>query len=203
MTGSKKSALLTAAIVAASCLAAGCGHGAGTAGVGSTSGPAAPTSTVGGAGSPTATGSSGPSGSSDPSSSSHSAADTATTAGLADGRHPANVTAVDAARRRVTIDVVQFFTGKAAQKAAHDDGAAEAPNDYYIRNASPRLRTLGVVSGASVTVNVLAAEETGSAVQDVPRTLAQLGAYKQLRSAVFWITVRGGKVTAIKEMYLP
>jgi len=132
---------------------------------------------------------------------------TATTepAVLADGRHPAYVKSVDPDRQTITFDLIQFFTGDAATKAAAEDGEeSPPPNDYYIRNVNPRLRTLPVRAGAPITVNVLAAQATGSATKDVSVTLAKLASYfPNNGTPPFWITVEQGQVTELAQQYLP
>ena len=124
---------------------------------------------------------------------------------LADGRYAARLIAVDSHRRLVTVDVVQFFLGKAAATAAAQDHAAEVPppNDVWIRNTSHKLRALHVTSTAPITVNVMGAAVTGSAVKNLPVTLTQLGGFAHLDAGVFWLTVRHGVVTRIAEQYLP
>ena len=126
---------------------------------------------------------------------------------LSDGRHPVRITSVDAPHGRITVDVIQFFMGAAASSAAKADGSPEVPppNDYWIRNTNPRLRTLPVAPGAPITVNDLAALESGSATKNVPKTLAQLAGYPRpaLADSVFWVTLNGGQVTKISEQYLP
>ncbi len=123
---------------------------------------------------------------------------------LADGRYAARIRSVNAGSRRVGVDVVQFFTGDAAAKAAAEDHASEVPppNDYWIRNTSPQIRLLTVSAKAGITVNTLAAAESGSATTNVAKTLEQLGAYGHV-NALFWITVSQGQVTRIAEQYLP
>jgi hypothetical protein len=130
--------------------------------------------------------------------------DTGTTVILKDGRYPTYILQVRPGTRTVTLDLVQFFTGPAASKAAEEDHAAEVPppNDYWIRNANMLLRTLPVGSGARVTVNTLSAEETGSADQDVKVTLTKLASY-DLSNHLFWVTVKGDKVTRLTEQFLP
>jgi hypothetical protein len=87
---------------------------------------------------------------------------------LAGGRHPVYLKTVAPDRPTITFDLIQFFTGEAATKAAAEDGEeSPPPNDYYIRNVNSRLRTLPVQSGAPITVNVLAAQSTGSSTKDV------------------------------------
>jgi hypothetical protein len=122
---------------------------------------------------------------------------------LADGRHPALIRSVDAAQRLIVVDIVQWFTGDAARRAAAEDGAPEPNDDYYVRNANPRLRTLAVAFEAPITVNVLGAEESGSATKDIPTTLDELAGNPGLKDALFWLTLRDGQVQRIAEQYLP
>jgi hypothetical protein len=124
---------------------------------------------------------------------------------LADGRYATRITRVDATARRITVDVVQIFFGSDATRAAREDGAPEVPppNDVWIRNTNPQLRTLPVAKDARITVNVHGATESGSATRDIPWTLAQLGAARHLSDGVFWVTVRNGEVGRVAEQYLP
>jgi hypothetical protein len=124
---------------------------------------------------------------------------------LADGRHPVYVKTVDPDRPTITFDLIQFFTGEAATKAAAEDGEeSPPPNDYYIRNVNSRLRTLPVASDAPITVNVLAAQSTGNSAKDVSVTLDELAGYfPNSGTAPFWITVEQGQVTKIAQQFLP
>jgi hypothetical protein len=124
---------------------------------------------------------------------------------LADGRHPVYLKTVDADQQTISFDLIQFFTGEAAAKAAAEDNEeSPPPNDYYIRNVNPKLRTLPVRAGAPITVNVLAAQATGSATKDVPVTLAKLATYfPNTGTPPFWITVEQGQVAKIAQQFLP
>jgi hypothetical protein len=126
---------------------------------------------------------------------------------LADGRHPARITAVDPSGEHVTIDVVQFFQGEAATEAARADGSTDLPppNDHWIRNVNPRLRTLPVAPDAPVTVNTLSSTETGSATTNSTISLPKLASYEDVRVSysLFWVTTRDGAVTGIAEQFLP
>lgn len=124
---------------------------------------------------------------------------------LADGRHPVYIKTVDANGQTITFDLIQFFTGDAANKAAAEDGEeSPPPNDYYIRNVNSRLRTLPVRAGAPITVNVLAAQSTGSSTKDVSVTLEKLASYfPNSGTPPFWITVGQGQVTEMAQQYLP
>ena len=124
---------------------------------------------------------------------------------LADGRHPVYLKTVDPDRPTITFDLIRFFTGAAATKAAAEDGEeSPPPNDYYIRNVNSRLRTLPVRSDAPITVNVLAAQSTGSSTKDVSVTLDKLASYfPNSGTTPFWITVEQGQVTKIAQQFLP
>ena len=126
---------------------------------------------------------------------------------LADGRHPARITAVDPEGQQVTIDVVQFFFGDAATEAARADGSTDLPppNDHWIRNANPRLRTLPVAAAAPVTVNILSSDETGDSQTNSSISLSKLGSYEDVRisHSLFWVTTRDGTVTGIAEQWMP
>ena len=126
---------------------------------------------------------------------------------FADGRHPARITAVDPRGEQLTFDVVQFFSGDAATEAARADGSPDLPppNDHWIRNVNPRLRTLPVAPDAPVTVNTLSSTETGSATSNSTISLSKLASYEDVRVSysLFWVTTRDGAVTGIAEQFLP
>jgi hypothetical protein len=124
---------------------------------------------------------------------------------LADGRYPVRLKRVQVAQRTITVDVVQFFTGEAANRAAAQDGQQEipVPNDYYIRNVSNRLRTLRLAPAADVALSRNTLQD-GIGGDPVPVTLAKLATYgPRFGSGVFWITVADAKVQRLEELYLP
>jgi hypothetical protein len=122
---------------------------------------------------------------------------------LADGRHPVIVKQVNVGGRTVTFDLIQWFEGDAAAKAAAEDGQeSPPPNDYYTRNVNPRLRTLPVTSGAQITLTRLTAGQSGgNAAGPVPADLATVAASGV--GHIFWATVRGGQIQALEEQYVP
>ncbi len=105
----------------------------------------------------------------------------------------------------MTIDVVQFFFGDAATEAARADGSTDLPppNDHWIRNINPELRTLPVTADAAVTVNGLSWLETGSATSNSTISLSKLASYGDVRGSLFWVTTRDGAVTGIAEQFIP
>jgi hypothetical protein len=124
---------------------------------------------------------------------------------LVDGRHPVIIKTVDPDRRRITFDLIQFYWGDdATREAAKDHQESPPPNDYYIRNANPRLRALPVRSDATITCNTLTAGYTGSATKDVRVSLGRLAIVLPRGGAgPFWITVRHDQVVKIAEQYVP
>ena len=118
---------------------------------------------------------------------------------LADGRHPVCLTAIDANSGTITFDLVQWYHGEdAAREAAKDHQESPPPNDYYIRNVNPKLRTLPTAADATITVNNLLHTQ-----QPTPVTLAKLATLTHDRSPMFWITVRHGRVLRISEQWVP
>jgi hypothetical protein len=123
---------------------------------------------------------------------------------MQNGRHPVVVKQVSVSGRTVTFDLVQWFSGDAATKAAAEDGQeSPPPNDYYIRNVNPRLRTLPVTPDArlSLTRQTLNAGGSGSAAANVEVDLATIQANG--RDHLFWATVQGGRIVALEEQYVP
>ncbi len=130
---------------------------------------------------------------------------------LGDGRHATYLTGIDVGDRTLTVDVIQFLTGQQAVDAYHRDYPADPdgpPNDYYIVNDNPRLRTLPVA--ADVKVRLVRLHE-GRGAELKPGNWEELPAYlahypdegRRLSGNPFWITVAAGRVTAIDEQYIP
>jgi hypothetical protein len=130
---------------------------------------------------------------------------------LADGRHPVLLHAADLPGRTLTVDVIQFLTGQAAvdaYQADHPDDAGGPPNDYYILNVNPRLRTLPVAAEVEVALVMLhlgeGAELKPSSWERLLDDLAGGPSDHDLISYnPFWLTLDSGVVTRIEEQYLP
>lgn len=127
---------------------------------------------------------------------------------LADGRHAGYVRSVDPAGRTMVVDVIQFLTGDAARNASAADGhGGDVPNDYYIRNVNPKLRTLTFADVVEVTLLDSSVGGTDAA-RSVPADIATLARVVQLRvgpgdGTPFWITIAAGRVVKVEEQYLP
>ena len=124
---------------------------------------------------------------------------------LVDGRHPVIIKTVDPDRRTITFDLIQLYWGDdATTEAAKDHQESPPPNDYYIRNVNPRLRTMSVWADAPITCNILTAGYTGSATKNVRLPLDRLAiVLPHDGGGLFWITVRHDQVVKIAEQYLP
>ena len=124
-------------------------------------------------------------------------------AALADGRHPVYLKTVDPGQQTITFDLIQFFTGEAAARAAAEDGEeSPPPNDYYIRNVNPRLRTLPVATGARLTLTrQTLGQGGGNAAGGAPVDLATVAANG--RDHLFWATVQRGRIQRLEEQYIP
>lgn len=108
----------------------------------------------------------------------------------------------------MVVDVIQFLTGDAARDASVADGqGSDVPNDYYIRNVNPKLRTLAFAEAVEVTV--LDSSVGGDdAARSVPADIPTLGRIVRARVGSaggnpFWITVSGNRITKVEEQYLP
>jgi len=108
------------------------------------------------------------------------------------------LTGVDAARRTITVDVVEVLDPHSAAAATVCPEVAGGGIDgYCIRNANPRLRTLAVASTASLKVL------SGSNLSDVDIAGLAAARHPQREASFYEITVAGGKATAVKELYRP
>lgn len=125
---------------------------------------------------------------------------------LADGRHPVFIEEVNLARGTMVVDVIQFLTGEEARQAYlrdHPDDPDGPPNDYYILNTNPRLRSGVVAAGAPI--RLVKMEQTSSAeLEDADlNELAEFVRSIEPSVVPFWITVAGGQITAVEEQYVP
>ena len=109
---------------------------------------------------------------------------------------------------RMTFDLAEFLTGDAAAEAAAEHGdESPPPNDYYILNDNPRLRTLPISPDAALRIIDWADCCSSFVVGDLSSLADALvhgdptGTYRP--SSPFWITVEGGTIVTIEEQYLP
>jgi hypothetical protein len=131
---------------------------------------------------------------------------------LADGRYFGSIKSVDFAGQppNLVFDLAYLLTGEAANKAAAQHGLeTPVPNDYYIVNDNPRLRTLKL----SPTVSILLLDwanccqtrfQADRAKFEHAFTLKKYpsGNYKGKFSG-YWLTIRDGLVVKIWEQFFP
>jgi hypothetical protein len=118
---------------------------------------------------------------------------------LADGRYDGYVRKVDPDRDLIVVDLVQVFTGKAAVRAALEDGmdrSAAEVRDTYVRNQNDRLRTLEMAGG--VRLNLIGScESTGQ--EALFTKLIKDATYGQGHLFYYTLQVQGGMVQRIDE----
>ena len=115
--------------------------------------------------------------------------------------------------RNLSIDLAEFLTGDAADKAAADAGEVapgeEVPNDYFIDNGEEEYVTLPLAP--NVAVRVVGdppelvdgeLEPFAEAFTKRPDEIEPDSRYRGVTSQ-YWVTVRDGQVAAIEEQYLP
>lgn len=116
----------------------------------------------------------------------------------------------------IQFDPAEFLVGEKANSAARADGTIgpgeSVPNDYYIRNED----TITTMLSVSPSVRVTVVRCPTSCREGVPGTLAGLVSsfddpeanttyandYRGPNSQ-YWVTLKGGRVVAIDEQYLP
>jgi hypothetical protein len=131
---------------------------------------------------------------------------------LEDGRHFGYVRALHP-DGEMRFDLADFLTGDEATHAAEEHGdEAPPPNDYYIVNDNPRLRTLALAPDADIEVfdwNRCCDDTVSIDVADLRRAIASGPDGVEVDGALvhgngpWWLTLEGGVVTKIEEQFLP
>lgn len=118
---------------------------------------------------------------------------------LPDGRWYVGVD--EAGPSELRVDLACWFTGEQAALAATEDGEeSPPPNDYYVRNQNPALRTLPVAPGTTVRWY----PELGDPTTEVTTPYADwLAARSGGGFLGLWITTDDGAVTAAEEQWVP
>jgi hypothetical protein len=110
---------------------------------------------------------------------------------------------------QITVDYVQILTGKAAADAATAAGQeSPPPNDYFIVNASKKLRTFALPKSASIVVlgwagadsNVKKSLPVGQFMDIMPGGVSTQAPWS---TAYYYVTVKGTTVTKVEQIYLP
>lgn len=105
----------------------------------------------------------------------------------------------------LTVDYAQMLTGEDAARAAEARGdESPPPNDYYIVNDNPKLRTF--LLGARSDIRYLS--DPGSA-ELTSTTTAQFlthwrsGDVMRLKNNPYWLVVKFDRVLALEHVFLP
>jgi hypothetical protein len=110
----------------------------------------------------------------------------------------------DASGWRLRFDLALWFTGHAAIKAAIEDGVIKPgdviPNDVYIRNDNPKLRTMTIDSAARV---LLLDPNTSQTSRTSLETLANSIREGEDGESPYWLRVRDGVIVKVEEQFLP
>jgi hypothetical protein len=132
---------------------------------------------------------------------------------LEDGEHFGWVEEVDASGGTLVLDLAYFLTGEAANETAAERGdEVPVPNDYYIVNDNPRLRTLTLADDVELSLldwNDCCDERFDGDLDPFAQAIAegeQVEAGGHVYNGTFspyWLTVENGEVVRIEEQYLP
>jgi len=107
---------------------------------------------------------------------------------------------VSASPSGIEFDLACWFTGEAAVLAAAEDGAEPPPNNYYVRNENPQIRSLSVSAETDVTWY-----PTGDPASEVTATFAEWVEGVNSRGLLFgvWLEVIDGEVFRLREQWVP
>jgi hypothetical protein len=133
-------------------------------------------------------------------------------AALEDGRHFGYVRSVDPAAGTIDFDLAYFLSGDEANAAYHAaGGTGPVPNDHFVVNDNPMLRTLTLAP--DVRLNLLDWNHCCETFFDGDLSLFAQAIEQQADvtdgdliyrgQSQWWITVRDGVVTLIEEQYSP
>ena len=103
----------------------------------------------------------------------------------------------------LVLDYAQMLSGKAAAEAAAERGEeSPPPNDYFIVNDNPKLRTFEAAPGAKVTLYYDGMAD--KRVLTIAQFAAVFTANKDGKADVpYWAVVSEDEVLSLEEQYLP
>lgn len=130
---------------------------------------------------------------------------------------------------KIVADYAQFLTGQEAIDAAVEDGVTTpeegVPNDYYIRNVNPQLRTLALLADVVVILATPAPGAVGEVLVPIDEWLSLFhddgtpydlnkedpppveephsGFFGAGWGAPYWLTIDRDQVIQIRQQYLP
>jgi hypothetical protein len=132
---------------------------------------------------------------------------------LEDGVHFGKITELDSDGEAMVFDLAYFYTGEEANQVAASRGdEVPVPNDVYVVNDNPKLRTLTVAPDAAVALidwndccdasTIMGRKEFASVLSQ--GELVQIGDHLFYGTASsYWVTIDDGVVVLIEEQYFP
>jgi hypothetical protein len=109
----------------------------------------------------------------------------------------------------IRYDLAYYYTGDEANQVAASRGAeTPVPNDVYIVNDNPKLRTAPLAQDFTVRYIPEGSGSTDPVPSSQDRFLVWLGETEQTDFppkdvTYWWVTISGGEVTKIEQQYQP
>jgi hypothetical protein len=116
----------------------------------------------------------------------------------------------------MAFDQIEWLTGEEATQAMREDGLCggtdvdcQPPNAFHVKGIGDRLHAYRLSDRVSITMQTLSHRPDGSYKPEEPIGLERLrhlsceDSTSHLRSVPYWITLRNGLVTSIREQYIP
>ncbi len=132
---------------------------------------------------------------------------------LEDGRHFGFIQSVDADAGTVVFDLAYWLEGEEAAEAAAEHGdEVPPPNDYYVVNDNPKVRTLRLADDLRIVLLdwERCCDETIEPDLDLFADVIAEGGFVRIDGRLYygtegsyWLTVEGGEVRTIEEQYRP
>jgi len=130
---------------------------------------------------------------------------------LSEGRSFGYIKSVDAGGLTLVFDLAQFFTGEAANVAARQDGVIgpgeTIDNDAYIRNVNPKLRTVPISPGVTISIVhwTSCCDSIASDLTTFSHAFPGPGPTDDYHgpNSGYWLTVKNGVIVKIEEQYQP
>lgn len=132
---------------------------------------------------------------------------------LEDGRHFGFIQSVDPDAGTMAFDLAYWLTGEEAAEAAAEHGdEVPPPNDYYVVNDNPKLRTLQLADDARILLLDWdrCCDETIEPDLELFADVISQGGFVKVDGQLYygtdgsyWLTVNGGVVERIEEQYRP
>lgn len=113
---------------------------------------------------------------------------------------------------QLVVDIAEFLTGEEADRAAAQAGAIEegeqVPNDYFIRNENPLLRTLAIAPGPQITLSTWDRHNIPTEKTVDLRTLIRIFEEpddweESVSRSGYWLTLEDQTIVVLEEQYVP